>query len=498
MSTPISLPVGFWSLPDPRASGRSTLNCFAEVSPYGGAQLTAAMDGKQKLPPALLRRAPGVTQFATDGTSNAVRGAREMLGVWYVVIGPTLYSLTSSGLLSEIGTGILGTGLVRMADNTACLTILVPGTANAWTYCPNGPGFELLTAAGFTQYGAIDVWYVDTYTCFLATNGRTMFSDDGQEASGQGQITFNTGSAFARELGTDLWVGFGVANRQLFMAGERTSEALGNAGNQLGSPFASSPAPFVELGMHPLGAYTIALLCPSSAPLGGLCFVTNDYRVMFRQTNSLPQRVSNHAVETLLASSSLTGCYAMPIDFCGHTFYVLTLPAQQLTLAYDFTTGEWCKLSSLIGGVWSYWRPTCSFKAFGQQYVGDSQGSGIGQLTETTYTEYGNPIKTEWTTQSIYDSHNRISHRRVEAVVTAGQSTSLTAGANITCYVSDDSGQTYHALPLRNLGVDGAYTARAYWMNVGLSRDRTYKFQISDPTPVFAVDMPAELQGGRW
>ena len=489
----IALPVGFWSLPDPRATGRSTVNCFAEISPYGAAQLTAAADGKQKLPPAYLRRAPGTSLLVDDGSSNPVRGMWMMQGVLYTVIGPTLYSSTNGSALTTIGTGITGTGFVRMTDNTACLVVLVPGTKLCWTYCPEGGGFQQLTAAGFTQYGAIDCWFCDSYIVFLALNGREFFNDDGQEISGQSQITFNGGAVFGRELATDLYIGMCVDHREVTLFGAENSDGYANAGNPTGSPFDSAPGSYMAIGMHPDAGYTAAIQNQS------VFWLANDRTVRNRVALSqFPNRVSNHAVETVLADANLAGCYAFAYSLGGHMFYALTLPAQPLTLVYDVTTGEWYQASSLINGSWTYWRPLCSINAFGQQLVGDTYAGQIGTLDFNTFTEFGNPLLAKFRTQSVYSNHDRIVHRRLEAIVTAGESTSLTAGAYLTCKVSDDSGRTWRALPMRSLGASGQYTTRATWFNLGMSRDRVYEFELSDPTEYFAVDLQAEVQGGRW
>jgi hypothetical protein len=487
--TQVALPVGYWTLPDPRASGRSLVNCFAEVSPLSSSQLQSLADDKQRMPPAYLRRAPGATTYATDHSGNAVRGMWPMQGVWYAVIGNSLYTV-AAGALTLIATGIAGSSFVRMTDNTACLVILVPGTSICYTYCPNGGGFAQLTAAGFTQFGAIDCWFCDTYICFLSLNGRDMFSDDGQTASGQNQITFNTASVFPRELGTDLFVGMAVDHRQVVMFGTATTEAVGNVGNAVGSPFASTANTYMPIGMHPLGAYTAVIQDQT------VFWLANDGTVR-RRNGQTPLRVSNHAIEYLLSQANLAGCYAFAYSMGGHLMYVLTAPASGLTLVYDVTTQEWHKMESLIGGKWSYWRPLCALLFNGQQYVGDSQGAGIGLLSFTTYAEYGQPMAAKMRTQSIYDEHNRISHRRLEVVLTPGEDQSLTQGAFVTARYTDN-GLIWKSLPMRSLGVSGSYGARAYWFNLGTSRDRQYEFLIGDPTTLFTIDIVAELKGGRW
>ena len=320
-----------------------------------------------------------------------------------------------------------------------------------------------------------------------------IFNDDGPNG---GQLTFTQGYTYARSNGTDPIVGIAVDHNQVLLLGRRTSELIYNGvvPSEGGSPFASLPGSYMDFGMHVQGAYTAALQNQ------GTVWLTNDRRVVWRAWGSqtAPTRISNHGLESLLEDANLGGCYAFTLSLGGHLFYFLTVPGLSLTFGYDFVTSEWFKATSFSVTGPTAWRPLCAFTAFGNTYVGDSISGQIGLLDFSVPTEYGNPITSKWTTQSIYSNHERIVHRRLEAVVTPGQSTSFTAGANLTCKVSDDSGTTWRYLPMRSLGQKGAYTTRAVWWNLGQSRDRAYEFELSDPTELFAVDMIAELAGGKW
>ena len=263
---------------------------------------------------------------ASGGTSLAylpVRGINKMQGVVYTVIGATLYTLADdgndTGTLTAIATGILGEGFVRMTNNTACLVILIPGTKICYTYSLVG-GFQLLTAPGFTDFGAIDCNFCDSYIVFLALNGREFFNDDGQIVSGQGQITFNSGSVFPREFGTDLFVGMAVDHREVLLLGQLTSEGYLNAGNAVGDPFNSAPDSFIELGALPGTAYCIANQDQS------VFWVANDKTVR-RRNGQTPQRVSNSGIEAILEHADFTGSYALTPSVGGHATWALMLPA---------------------------------------------------------------------------------------------------------------------------------------------------------------------------
>lgn len=440
---------------------------------------------------------PPTVPFASTGyvapfiASGAVRGMHDMLGVTYAVIGNGLFTVADDGALTEIANGIPGNGLVRIVDNTACLVILVPGTRYAYTYT-FADGFQVLSDPVFAAYGALDCGFVDSYIVFLSLDGLVFYNDDGKAASGTGPITFNSGAVFPREFGTDPFKGMIIDHRTVLMFGVRTTEGYTNSGNATFSPFSSAPDSFMEIGIHPDATYSVIL--QDQAP-----FWLADDLTIRRRDGQTPVRVSNSGVEAILEENklNLAGCYAMKASVGGHPLYVLTIPLASRTLIYDCLTTEWFEAETLENGL-GYWRPLCIYNAKGLQLVGDSQASQIGYLDFATFTEFGDPMRATVTTQSIYDSHNRLAHRRLEAIVTAGNSPSLTTGAYITAFKSDDSGATYKALPMRSLGRLGNRKARAVWFNLGQSRDRTYKFEITDPTETFFVDIQAEIEGGKW
>ena len=424
---------------------------------------------------------------------GTVRGMHQMQGVLYVVIGQTLYSSSADGALTQIATGIGGQDFVRMADNTACLVILLPNTITAYTYCPNdtsgAPLFQPLATAGFVEYGAIDVWYDQSYFCFLMLNGRGFFNDDGLETSGQGQITFANGNVFGRENGTDLLVGGAVDHLEVMLFGTLTSEGFLNAGVSPGDPFQAAPSSFIEQGCDPACGFTIAKQDQS------IFWVAND-RTIRRRNGQTPQRVSNSGIEAILENANLTGCYALTPTIAGHPNYILVIPEEGRNLAYDCLTQQWWEPFSLNNN--GTWRPLCYASAYGKQLVGDSQSAQIGYLDTTTYTEWGAPLFSEFVTQAIYSNNDRFTMRRVELVITTGYAITPETIPQITLYISDDSGKTYYAREMDGLGLEGQRAIRCFWTNLGQSRCRVLKWRISDPTPSFAVQATAVLEGGRW
>lgn len=468
MSQPLQIPAGTYALADPRAGSRRLIGCFAQAAPQLPQLGPNPDDSKQKTPPITLRRAAGIRTLANNGTTNPVRGMDIMQGVVYAVIGPTLYTLSQSGVLTQVGTGIAGgTGFVRVTNNTQCLVVLVPGSTLAYTYVP-GTGLVQIAASGFTSLGAIDMGYLDSYIVFLQANGQGFFNDDGRAISGSGAITFTTASQFLRTFGTDLFVGMAIDHRSATMYGTNTAETYIDVGNTVGSPFSSAPDGFIELGCA--ANYSVAK--QDQAPY----WLANDLTIR-RKSGQTPLRVSNHGIEAILATANFAGAYALTFSYEGHLFYALTMPAIQRTVVLDVTTGEWHELSSF--GVGS-WRPLCSLQAYGKQLLGDSLSGKIGFLDSTIATEFDTVQICSWTHQPVYNGNARLSHRRVELILGAGLATTYGKDPLVTMEVSDDGGETFRKFQTRSLGQRGKYNNRVVWTNCGTSRQRVYRFSFSD------------------
>lgn len=567
MGTQVPIPLGDYTLRDPRASGKQLVGCFPvplDTDAVNSAtSQTAAPDGKQ---PATLQRMHGIAPFASLIVPNVydtnVRGFDNMGGIQYAVIGTTLYEVSPAGTLNTVAGSLnqiphnwdidLGessnnyqgqgqSDFVRMTNNTFCLVILIPGTNQMWTYCPSSGGFQKMASSFFLTLGATDCWFVDTYVVFLAAgsganpataalegSSYTFFNDDGSAVSGLGQITFASAATFTREFGTDLFVGGVIDHREILMMGSKTSEGYVNVGASVGTPFQAAPDSFIHKGCHYLCAYTIAM--QDEAPI----WVANDLTVR-RRNGQTPVKISTAGIDQFLRDANLLGCYALTPTVDGHPLWVLTVPnaygvGKGRTVAYDCSTQKWFDLESMINNI-GCWRPLCCTTWRGQQLVGDSQSPALGVLSPTSFTEFF-PFFSEpqdaihgdafqvcaFTTQAIYSGNNRVTHRRLEVVMTPGGTpvdnlrqtpydpngagtgsvTGVAYAPTVELFVSDN-GYTFESYtdPV-NLGALGDYDKRAFWFNLGQARMRFYQFRVTEPTKLFTVDIQAELSGGKW
>src|ERR1700731_3129218 len=506
----VPLPLASYQLTDLRAGSKRLIGCYPEPAPQ------TEPDDTRDQQPATLRRWPGITTFTPSGLTNPLRGIWEMAGVVYAVVGFDLFTVNSSGTFTIVpgsNSSNIGTGFRRMADNGACLVILVPGTDICFTYTPfaGGGGLQQLSALFFLNLGgAIDVWYVDTFIVFLANNNGgngsyTFFNDDGRLSSGNAQITFATAASFSRPFGTDPFYGMCGDHREFLMFGSRSSEGFLNTGNPTGSPFSSASDTYMPYGVHPQCPFSIALQDNS------VMWVCNDLTVR-RRDGQTPVRMSTPGVEAVLSNANkqglLPGTYALSSPaggptWNGHPFYVLTIPLAERTLVYDCLTQQWFDLVSVLNGQEVQYRGLAYLNAFGKQMIGDSESGTIGYLDDTVQTEFGNaatPVVCAFTTQPLYKGNNRQIVRRVEAVVTAGAGPTPSVAPRINLLLSDNWGETFDVSgdDSQTLGLPGDTGNRAVWWNLGQYYSLVMQFRVTDASPTFTVAVTAEVEPCKW
>lgn len=470
----LSLPVGTYKLPSAQAGSQVLLNCYAEE----------ARSSKQKL---ILRRAPGISPFAqVDGDLISARGALYTGGVLYAVIGDGFYSISALGVTTLLSgaTSILGNErVVIKVNNNDDIFIVTPTNGRGYTW--DGSTFQQETDPIFTGFGATSVGFIDGYFVFPVPNSAEFFN------SGLNALTYNALDVATAEGAPGPLVGFVIDHRELFLAKEETIELWYDAGNSPGSPFSRSPNGFLELG------------CAAGASIAqqdnSIFWLAND-KTIRRLDGGTPTRVSQHGIETAIQRMSvISDCYSIAYTQEGHLFVAFTFPSESRTFVYDCTTKEWADRDSLYGGISTAWRPNFVVNAYGRQIVGDSRSGRLGYLDPETHEEFGEPQRVRWDYSGVYAERNRVQHKRLELVLNAGSGTLIGQGQNpmATLKVSDDGGQTFRTLPTRAIGRRGNYTVRVYWWQLGMSRDRVYRMEITDPIPMFTTDTILEADGAR-
>lgn len=449
------LPVHSYRLDSITANNSRLVNCFAEAMP----------DGKQ---PIRLTRAPGIVTFSSP-TAGAGRGVHQMVGTLYAVVGTTLYSISSAGTATSLGT-IAGSAPAWMTNNG---TELVIGTDGGTWYVYNGSTLAAISDVDFTTRGARAAAFIDNFIAFVEPNSGRWFVSDLAAATSYSSLNFATA-----EGAPDRLITIAVDHREVILFGVNSTELWYNAGTS-GFPLERSPNGFIELG---------------GVAVHGHCKVDNSVfwlasdLTVRRLSGRTPHRVSQHGFEERLRGySTVTDCVAHPYTFNGHLCAVFRFPTAGETWVFDVTTSEWHERKTY---GYSGWNVSGMVECYGKVLVQDSVSGAIGSLSNSTYTEFGEIQRAEWTYQNIYGENHRIPHSSLEIVCETGVGLATGQGSDpqLTLEISNDGGRTWTTLPTKTIGAQGKYKTRVRWHRLGASRDRVYRCSISDPIQLSVTD----------
>jgi hypothetical protein len=403
--------------------------------------------------PVELLGAPGVVPYATLGTGPG-RGLFVMRGVLYAVSGTTLYKVDDTG--SEIALGTLpGSTKLTFAGNGVEIVfsnkyIFSSGSVTAIT----DPDMPPVSWIG----------YVDGYVVYTESgSGRWGCSQlyDGANYDG---LDFASAEAYPDDLVTGA-----VDHRQVLLFGQETTEIWWNSGAAgAGFPFERLAGGFIEYG-----AAARMGVCKQD---NSVFWLAND-RTVRRLTGQTPVRVSQHGVEEKLSSySRIDDCDAFPFNWNGHLFVVFRFPTAGATWVYDCTTGEWHERSSY--GL-NYWNVCDSVQCYGRTFVQHAETGAIGYLSDSTYTEFGETLRREWTYPQVYSTNQPLVHSQIELVARTGTAPIATV-PYVNLDISDDGGNTWLTLPPRELGRMGQYQHVVRWNRLGMARDRVYRMSVDN------------------
>lgn len=461
----LSLPVASYRHRSTPASPSRLVNVFFEQLPP---------DAKS---PGLLCRAPGLSSYLTVG-NGPIQGVHADHGLLYVVSGGTLYSVTSTPTATSRGSvgSIASPSEIDMDSNVDSVVVVNPPDAY---YLTNATTFGQITDTDFTSRGAGDVEFIDNYMAFREPDTGRWFAADLGSPSSFDALNFATA-----EGSPDTLVGMKTDHAQEVLFGERSVEIWQNTGIS-GFPFERVSNGLIEQGC--LNGRTIAKADQS------LYWVAEDFTVR-RLDGVTPMRVSTHAIEQWLRTTTILSLRGYSYTQEGHVFYVLTAP--EGCYAFDVTTQQWAERQSFGYETWNWGWPT----AFaGNIVVGSTTSNMLATLDPEVYAELGSTQRAEWTYQPVYAEGARAFHDRLELIFEPGVGLTTGQGSDpeVMLDFSDDGGITWKSLPNKKLGQIGHYANRCAWHGLGSARQRVYRAAVSDPVKVFLTDTQLEVRMGR-
>lgn len=435
-------------------SSQRMINCFMESQPAGSKNAT------------LVFGVPGVSLFTTCGT-GPVRGVWQMQGVLYVVSGQRLYSVTETGVATDVGGAILGNSKVSMSDNGTQLCIV--NGAQGYIYTVTG-GFQLITDPAFNP--AQTVTFFDNYFVFDWNDTNKFFISNTLDGTTYSALAFASA-----EVNPDNVLATVNQQENLLIFGQKTIETWYDSGD-VNFPFNRYDGATIERGC-------IAPL--SIVKEDNSVFFLGDDLIFYRLNGVVPVRISTHAIEWAWSQySTQEDATIWSYTWQGHKFLVLTFPAGNATWIYDIATGLWHERISFNESNESMqrWRASCGINCYGRILVGDNYTGRIGFLDSSVFTEYGNLMQAYMISPVIFSDRKRVFMHRFELDVESGVGLTTGQGSDPQFMLdwSDDGGRTWSGLQIwHTAGKIGEYRTRLRWLRMGQFRQRVFRLTISDP-----------------
>ena len=444
---------------------------------------------------AALYPTPGMTEL-DDALIGPGRAHAEFDGIEYAVIGSTFYTVNASGTLSSVGTVALDSNPATLSYNgDGGGEILITSGGSAYIYTIS-TGVLASQAGSWASATCGDM--LDGFFLILDATTSTLWVSDLQDGT-----TWSATQFLQRSESPDSWVGMKVHNNLIYLVGKKTSTILYNAG--------TSPFPF---GVHPSGRLHYGTAAGFTVAVGqGAVYWLGQYKEgagrVFRATGFSPERISTHPLEVELAGlSKLSDAIGEVVEDQGHTFYLLQVPAANITYSFD-AQGTWTKRGTWNSskGEWGVWRPTWHARAYDEPRWLDSDSGKIYRASHSVYTDAGGgEIRRLRRTPTLTYENERLFYNALELDVDTGRGEGTGDGKDpeVMMRYSNDGGRTWSNELWRSGGEVGEYRTRVRWNRLGAARKRVFEFVMTDPISwklmdcFLEMDQPPERLKQQW
>ncbi|CAG4900791.1 hypothetical protein [Paraburkholderia saeva] len=416
---------------------------------------------------------PGLTLLATAAptTGSGWRGLYTASnGTLYGVCGSSVYAISSSWQLTNLGDIASSSGQVHMIDNGTDL-VIVDGSENGWTVALADNTFSGITDSGFI--GSPTVNFVDGFLVFNSVSMNEWY------ISLVNEVAFDP-TDFASKTGfSDKLVGIGVTKRYVYLFGAQTTEVWFDAGDTP-FPFERLPGVFMQYGCAAVNS-----IAQMDGDLYWLAQSQQGVAIVCRSQQFNASQISTFALDNEIATyTDLDQAIGFTYQIEGHFFYVLTFPQSDKTWQYDLSTQQWNELNWVDeNGNLHRHRANCYASAYGSPIVGDWENGNLYLWDVNNFTDNGNPIpRIRSFMHSVDDNSDRMRYREFIANMEVGNGTGSYAPVPVYLRWSDTRGKSWGNAISVSLGMEGEYLTSLQFQRLGMARDRVFELSWSAPT----------------
>jgi hypothetical protein len=467
------------------ATGAYEFRSLAQVNQQSINFFPVVAQTKGPTSPTGLLGTDGIAQFV-DTALGVGRGWIEHKDELYAVQGTTFCKISSAGVVTNLGT-VAGTSTCSLAENGESVAIVVPD-GNSYFYDTTN-GLVQITDAVFVAFGQVTSVVEKDFYFIFTTDDKFFNSSLATDNKGQSFNALDFGSA---EVSTDKIVRAFTVQDELVIIGTKTIEFFQNIG---GSDF-----PFQRIN----GAHVSKGMCARY----GVVEFDNSYVYLGNSKDEKPSiwrgvpggavKISTDAIDNKISTytkTQLESVQAWTYSMTGYFFVGFNFP--DTTLVYDGTA------TSLAGRpMWherqtssSRWRVNNIINIYGKTLVQDNQGGKIGELSPTTYQEYGEDVTRTFTSLYVQNSGARMFNSFLELFAEQATTTNFLASPTITLFTTDNGGKSFVSHGAKSLGRVNESDNRIRWGRLGsFAYSRGYKLETSTSSKVALQKMVLNLE----
>lgn len=422
--------------------------------------------------PAGLRGTDGIRE-EVDSLLKTSRGAVEAGDVPYFVQDDTLISLAEDGTITTYANlAITGTGRVSMAASSTIIWIVVPG-GNAYYFD--------YTATQTVVNGGLDPQFLgpcDSVTFFssfffFSNSLRTIIFNADLDG-----ISFTSTSFGTAEVNPDPIQGTIEVNNQFYAIGTLTIQPYRPVPGA-GFPLTTVTTSTTQRGMS--ARFGFAKADGTFFFLGG---GDKQESAIWRFNGGRPIKVSTPAIDHFiqgLSNAEIKACFAWSYMTEGDEYVGFTFSNK--TLVYQIQTSK-----ALKRKIWhertssgTRWRANTFVRAYNKIYVGDERTEKIGVIDPLVFTEYGDTLHREFTTQPFQFKGAPAFAGRYEMVMSVGVGNPASPDP-VVGHEYSDNGVNFTPSMSRKMGKAGENSTRVVYKRKGrIPRSRVMKWFTDEP-----------------
>lgn len=416
---------------------------------------------------------PGQVLFVTVG-NGPIHGMHVMGNVLYVVSGTELYSVTTAGTTTLLGT-ILGNARCSMEDNR--FQVCIVNGSYGYIYDPL-TGLSRITDPAFFPTNLVG--YLQGRFLFPKTGSNEFFGSNYQDGT--------TYDAFDIQLllndPSDA-IGLIVDHGEAWIFTEYNIEVWIYNYNEASFPFNRVDGAVIEQGCA----------APHSlAKIENTFYWLSSELGVYQARGYQPHRISTTAIERQIRSyETVSDAFAIAFVEEGQYFYEITFPSANESWRFNINTGLWHQPQTGSSGRYC---ANAHAEFNNKNYIGDYRNGNIYELSFEAFNDNGATIYRTATSPHIHSQRLRAAMDVLEINVEAGVGLTTGQGSDpqIMMRYSDDGGFNWSNQRWINMGEIGQYTKRVRFHNLGMFYQRMFEVTLTDAVKPIIIDAFADVE----